>query len=259
MSKAHRSGALTVICLVVGWATLAGCRENREPVPVEAEPPAQEQAEEPAPAPEEGDEPAAAGEGAAEAPAGEAREEVDEGPEEAEVGEPAPDFTLPAVEGGEVSLSDHRGETVVLEWYNPDCPFVKYAYTEGPLRDMAARHGEDGVVWLAINSGAPGKQGAGRERNARSKEGYGIDHPVLLDESGDVGRAYGATNTPQMVVVDDEGVVAYVGALDNAPLGKVRGDEHRVYVEEALANVKAGREVSTTRTEAYGCSVKYGE
>lgn len=140
----------------------------------------------------------------------------------AKIGEPAPAFTLTDLDGKQVTLAEFAGKTLVLEWFNPDCPFVKYAHGEGgPLRTMAKQRG-DTVVWLAINSGAPGKQGAGVERNREAKTEYGIEHAILLDESGEVGRAYGATNTPHMFVIDPAGKLAYAGALDNAPMGEVR-------------------------------------
>jgi peroxiredoxin len=144
-------------------------------------------------------------------------------PATAKLGEAAPAFSLPDLDGKQVALADFAGKTVVLEWFNPDCPFVKYAHGEGgPLRTMAKEQG-DSVVWLAINSGAPGKQGAGAERNREAKQEYAIDHAILLDEAGTVGRAYGATNTPHMFVIDPSGKLVYAGALDNAPMGKVKG------------------------------------
>jgi len=175
-----------------------------------------------------------------------------------EVGQPAPDFTLTDLDGQEVTLSDHLGKTVVLEWFNPGCPFVVHAHGEGPLKDLAARHAEQGVVWLAINSGAPGKQGHGLELNREAAATWNMSHPVLLDEDGVVGRQYGAKTTPEMVVVAPDGLVAYHGALDNAPRGSVRGGgELIVYVDRALGSVAAGQPVATPKTKPYGCSVKY--
>src|SRR5688572_22527035 len=99
----------------------------------------------------------------------------------AAVGKPAPDFTLPGLDGKSVTLSSFRGKTVVLEWYNPECPFVKKAHEKGSLVDAAKRLTEKtGVVWLAINSGAPGKQGAGREKNLAGKRAMSLNHPILL-------------------------------------------------------------------------------
>jgi peroxiredoxin len=138
----------------------------------------------------------------------------------AKLGEPAPGFSLPDLDGGTVSLADFAGKTVVLEWFNPDCPFVKYAHAEGPLATMAATQAQADVVWLAINSGAPGKQGHGVERNREAKTEWKLEHPILLDEDGAVGHAYGATSTPHMFVVDPTGTLVYAGGLDNAPLGR---------------------------------------
>ncbi len=176
-------------------------------------------------------------------------------------GSAAPDFTLPATDGSRVTLSDHRGKIVILEWFNPDCPFVQHAHgAGGPLRTLPGELAGDDVVWLAINSGAPGKQGAGLERNIRAREEYGIDYPVLLDEDGSVGRRYGAKTTPQMVVIDPDGQVVYNGALDTAPLGRgADGAGYVNYVAAALGDLEAGRAVVTTGTKSYGCSVKYGE
>jgi peroxiredoxin len=142
----------------------------------------------------------------------------------AKVGEPAPGFTLPSVAGESISLADYAGKTVVLEWFNPDCPFVKYAHDAGgPLASLANEQTKAGIVWLAINSGAPGKQGAGVERNKQAQVDWKLEHPILIDEDGKVGRTYGAQTTPHMYVIDPAGKLIYAGALDNAPLGRVEG------------------------------------
>jgi peroxiredoxin len=142
----------------------------------------------------------------------------------AKVGEPAPAFSLPNLDGQTVSLADFAGKTVVLEWFNPDCPFVVYAHgNEGPLATLAAEQTKGGVVWLAINSGAPGNQGAGAERNRKAAEEWKLEHPILLDEDGKVGHAYGATTTPHMFVIDGTGKLVFAGGVDNAPRGRVGG------------------------------------
>jgi len=177
----------------------------------------------------------------------------------AAVGQPAPAFSLAATDGATHSLAQYAGKTVVLEWYNPDCPFVKYAHGPGgPLTAQPTKVTGSGVVWLAINSGAPGKQGADPARNVQSRTEYGITYPVLLDPTGTAGQAYGATNTPQMYVIDAKGTLVYAGALDNAPLGTLEGPAAVNYVDAALADVAAGRPVATPTKKAYGCSVKYG-
>ncbi len=177
----------------------------------------------------------------------------------ATVGAAAPDFTLSATDGTSVHLKDLRGSTVVLEWFNPDCPFVRYAHdAEGPLADLGDTwNAKDGVVWLAINSGAEGKQGHGLERNQAARTEWSLDHAVLLDPAGTVGHAYGAKTTPQMVVIDAEGIVRYTGGLDDAPLGKAPGGAPTPYFAQALAAVVNGKPVATPSTKPYGCSVKY--
>lgn len=176
------------------------------------------------------------------------------------VGQPAPEFTLNDLDGKPHTLSSYRGKTVVLEWFNPGCPFVKFAHTEGPLQDMAATETAQGVVWLAINSGAPGKQGHGVEANREGTSTFGMTHPVLLDEDGTVGHTYGAVKTPHMFVVSAEGTLLYKGGIDNAPFGEVDGGgEPRNHVAAALAEIREGKPVSTPETPAYGCTVKYAK
>lgn len=175
------------------------------------------------------------------------------------VGQPAPDFTLSDTGGATVKLSAHAGRTVVLEWFNPDCPFVEYAYGEGLLPELHQRWGgRDDVVWLTINSGAPGKQGHGVERNTRARTEWSMAVPVLLDETGAVGQRYGAKTTPHMYVIDPQGTLVYAGGLDNAPLGRVEGASRVDHVSAALEEVTAGKPVTTTSSKPYGCSVKYG-
>lgn len=181
-----------------------------------------------------------------------------EPPAVAAIGKPAPAFSLPSTEGKTVSLADHRGKTVVLEWFNPDCPFVKYAHGPGgPLATQPKEAQAHGTVWLAINSGAPGKEGAGLDRNVAARAEYAMTYPVLLDEGGQVGKAYGAKTTPHMYVVDPQGALVYAGGLDNAPMGTAEGGAAVPYVVRALADLAAGRPVSTATTKPYGCSVKY--
>ena len=111
--------------------------------------------------------------------------------EKAEVGKAAPAFTLTDIHGKEVSLGDFKGKTVVLEWFNPGCPFVKRVHLEnGPMPAMVKKHVASGGVWLAINSGAPGKQGTGKEANLQALKDYSINWPLLMDEAGTVGRIY---------------------------------------------------------------------
>jgi cytochrome oxidase Cu insertion factor (SCO1/SenC/PrrC family) len=178
-----------------------------------------------------------------------------------ELGAPAPDFTLKDVGGTAVHLADLRGKTVVLEWFNPQCPFVDKSHTKGSLKGTAARHLGEGIVWLAIDSAAPGKQGYEVTAIREGAERFAITYPILRDETGTVGRAYGATNTPHMFVVDKNGTLVYAGAIDNSPDAEgesPQGGKLVNYVDAALEDLAAGRPVRTPRTKAYGCSVKYG-
>ncbi|MEZ4308653.1 MAG: thioredoxin family protein [Polyangiaceae bacterium] len=179
----------------------------------------------------------------------------------AEVGKAAPDFTLNDLDGKPVSLASFKGKTVVLEWFNPECPFVKAAHNKGSLKTYASEATDKGVVWLAVNSGAPGKQGAAVEKNREGVDKFGLKHPVLLDPTGEVGRKYGATNTPHMFVIDGEGTLVYAGAVDNSPDGEGESPEGGKlinYVDEALKALNEKKPVSVPKTPAYGCSVKYG-
>jgi peroxiredoxin len=176
----------------------------------------------------------------------------------AEIGKPAPDFALKDLEGKEHRLSDETkaGHMVVLEWFNPDCPFIqKHHLRNKTMVELAAELQKKGVVWFAINSGAPGKQGAGLERNRKAKTDYEIDYPILLDESGVVGRMYGAKTTPDMFVISPQGVLLYAGAIDDDPSPRTLGKTN--YVRQAIAQFEAGEKVSPSETVSYGCSVKY--
>lgn len=178
----------------------------------------------------------------------------------ARVGKEAPDFELRDLDGKQVRLRDFRGKVVVLEWFNPGCPFVRASHTKGSLVDLAARLEKKGVVYLAINSNAPGKQGHGVEVNRAEARQWGMKHPILLDESGQVGRAYGATNTPHGYVIDAKGTLVYRGAVDNSPDGEGESPEGGSlvrYLEDAVVSTLGGQPVRVPETKAYGCSVKY--
>jgi peroxiredoxin len=180
-------------------------------------------------------------------------------PKTAEVDKPAPDFELTDIDGKTHKLSDYRGKTVILEWWNPECPFVVYLYREGNFKNWPNElHASDEYVWLAINSGAPGLQGAGLEKSKHYRDEFKIQFPILLDEDGTVGRLYQARVTPHMYIIDPEGVIRYIGASDNAPMGRPRGSDEMInYVAVALDQLKRGETVSPSETRAYGCTVKY--
>jgi len=178
----------------------------------------------------------------------------------AEVGKPAPDFALPDVNGATVKLSDYRGKVVVLEWWNPECPFVRASHTKGSLNGLEKRYEARGIAWIAIDSSAPGKQGNAVDKILEGKAKYGMAAPILRDEKGEVGHLYGATNTPNMFVIDAKGTLVYRGAIDNSPDGEGESPTSGKlvnYVEDALEATLAGRPVATHETKAYGCGVKY--
>jgi peroxiredoxin len=182
-------------------------------------------------------------------------------PMAAAVGAPAPDFTLSDLDGHPVTLSSFKGKTVVLEWFNPGCPFVRKAHTVGSLKDTPARVLASGVVWLAVNSAAPGNQGSGADMNRKVAAEYGMTYPILLDDTGRVGHAYGATNTPHMYVINAAGTLVYRGAIDNSPDAEGQsptGGKLVNYVDDALGALKANKPVQVPDTKAYGCGVKYG-
>ena len=175
----------------------------------------------------------------------------------AKLGAAAPDFTLTDLSGKKHDLSNYKGKTVVLEWVNPGCPFVVAAHEKGGvLETMAKEYAAKGVVWLAVNSGAPGRQGHGKTANSKAAAKWKMKHPILVDESGRVGKAYGAKTTPHMFVVNKAGKLVYKGAPDNAPYGNPSGSM-QPYLANALADVSAGKKVRKASTQAWGCSVKY--
>ena len=168
------------------------------------------------------------------------------------VGDTAPDFTLPDTSGAEVSLSDFEGRVMVLEWLNPDCPFVQRHYKAGTMKKLASTYGDKGVVWLTINSTNYMDAAA----NAKFKVSNDLPYPILVDQTGDVGRLYGAVTTPHMFIIDDSGTLVYNGAIDDDPRGS-KGEGSMNYVAAALDEVLAGKAVTTAETKPYGCSVKY--
>ena len=174
-------------------------------------------------------------------------------------GEQAPDFTLTDLNGKEHTLSDYSadGKIVVLEWFNSGCPFVKKHYREDTMtmNKLADKYREQNVVWLRVNSGAPGKQGAGLELNREVAKDWQIKDPILLDESGKVGKMYNAKNTPAMAVIHADGTLAYWGAIDDDRGGRNAGETN--YVDLALTALLNGESVATKETKPYGCSVKY--
>lgn len=177
------------------------------------------------------------------------------------IGQPAPDITVTDATGKAHSLSSFKGKTVVLEWHNPECPFVKKHYNSNNMQGQQDKATADGVVWLSINSGAAGKQGNmdGAAANAYiAKVGAKPSH-YLIDADGKAGHTYGARTTPHMFVVDADGKLAYMGGIDSTASADASDiPSSTQYVTQALAELKAGKAVSVPTSEPYGCSVKYG-
>lgn len=175
------------------------------------------------------------------------------------VGEPAPAFSLPAEDGKTYSLADYKGKTVVLEWTNAECPFVKKHYA-GNMQSLQKTYTGKDVVWLSINSSAPGKQGAVDAAGAAAivkAKGAAPTH-VLLDPKGEVGKSYDAKTTPHLFVIDKTGKLVYAGGIDSEPSADPADIAKATpYVKNALDEVLAGKPVTTSVTKPYGCSIKY--
>ena len=181
------------------------------------------------------------------------------------VGEAAPEFTLTDTNGDTHALSDFAGRVVVLEWTNPQCPFVKKFYGDGAMQGLQEQYTEEGVgdhevVWLTIASSAPGKQGhmSPDEWNAHVEESGAACTAVLIDEDGAVGQRYAAKTTPHLYIIDAEGTLRYQGAIDDTPSTDANDIADATnYVATTMAALASGDEVSPTDTKPYGCSVKY--
>src|SRR4051812_23899940 len=179
----------------------------------------------------------------------------------AEVGQPAPDFTLTAIDGSKHALSEFKGRTVVLEWVNPECPFVQKHYDKsGNIPKLQKSATSDGVVWLSINSAAPGKEGDYHPAKAKDWQNriHSSATDYLRDQDGKVGRLYDARTTPHIYVINAGGTLVYAGGIDSIRSSNVEDIAKATnYVAAALEDVKAGRPVRTANSQPYGCSVKY--
>ena len=180
-------------------------------------------------------------------------------PQAAEIGKPAPAFTAVDSNGKSVNLGAFKGKLVVLEWTNHECPYVT-AHYQGNMQALQKKYTAQGVVWLSIVSCKPGGQGHvdGTRANALTKERGAAPTHVLLDANCEVGRLYDAKTTPHMYVIDKEGVLRYDGAIDAVRTS--RAADHRPedsYVGKALDALLAGKPVEISKTQAYGCTIKY--
>jgi hypothetical protein len=172
------------------------------------------------------------------------------------VGQPAPDFNLLGSDGRRHRLSDYRGKIVVLEWTGPACPFTAAKYKSGQLQTVQAAATRQGVVWLSINTSHEGQPGYLTPATAKVRiKDIGAKVTALLLDDGKIGRAYGVKTTPTGYVIGPKGTLLYQGAFDDDEMA--RGEIHRNYVTEALADLAANRPVGTPQTRTYGCPVEY--
>ncbi|SFS02620.1 redoxin domain-containing protein [Sphingomonas jatrophae] len=178
----------------------------------------------------------------------------------AQVGAPAPAFTVADSKGKPVRLADYKGKLVVLEWNNPGCPYVQKHYNSGNMQRTQAAARAAGAVWLTVNSGAPGKQGhmSGPQADAFVASAKARPAAYLLDASGAVGRAYAAKTTPHMFVINPAGRLVYDGAIDDKPTADPADIKTaKNLVMAAVNETRAGKPVSVATSRPYGCSVKY--
>ena len=176
------------------------------------------------------------------------------------INQPAPDFSGVDSNGKTHTLSDYRGRTVVLEWTNHDCPYVRKHYDSGNMQDLQKAATSDGIIWLSIISSAPRKQGhvSGSEANTLTAQRKASPTAVILDEKGEIGRLYGAKTTPHMYIIDAKGTLVYMGGIDSIPSSNMADIERATnYVDAALRALAAGKPVTDAVTRPYGCSVEY--
>ena len=177
-----------------------------------------------------------------------------------EVGQPAPAFSGTDTKGKTWSLADLKGQPVILEWTNHDCPYVKKHYGAGNMQALQREAADAGYVWLSVISSAPGKQGhvSPTQADELTESRSAAPRAVLLDEGGEIGRAYEAKTTPHMFVIDADGILVYMGGIDDRPTtdpADIDGADN--YVRMAMADLAAGTPVRSPVTRPYGCSVKY--
>lgn len=176
-------------------------------------------------------------------------------------GKAAPDFSVKDAEGKTHSLADYKGDWLVLEWFNKDCPYVKKHYGSNNMQDLQKKYTDKDVKWLTIISSAQGKQGyLTAEEAVKEAKSHKLasSAPFLLDTDGKVGKAYDAKTTPHIFIINPEGVVVYAGAIDdNDSANPTVIPDSKNYVTAALDEALAGKPVSTPVSRPYGCTIKY--
>lgn len=178
------------------------------------------------------------------------------------VGQPAPAFALTDTSGKPVSLADFKGKTVVLEWVNPGCPYVRKHYDSANMQATQKGAADKGVVWLAVNSTASGHGDYKKPADmaAWMQQQKAAATHTLMDSDGKAGKAYGARTTPHLYVIDAKGTLAYAGGIDDKPSSNAADVKTaKNYVNAALGDIAAGKPVAQSVTRPYGCSVKYSD
>jgi peroxiredoxin len=178
-----------------------------------------------------------------------------------DVGKPAAAFSAPDSNGKIWSLAELKGKVVVLETSNQDCPYVRKHYNSTNMQTQQREAAAKGVVWLTVASSAPGEQGfvTAAEANELTEKRNAAPAAFLLDPQSKIARAYGATVTPHMYIIDASGVLVYKGGIDSIPSSSVADvPKATQYVRVALDQVLAGKPVTEASTRPYGCSLKYG-
>lgn len=176
------------------------------------------------------------------------------------IGQPAPEFKTTDTQGKPFSLKDMNGKTVVLEWTNHECPYVRKHYDSGNMQSLQKMATGNGVEWISIISSAPGKEGhvTATQANEIAAKENAVPSRIILDEKGAIGHKYGAKTTPHMFIIDKAGLLVYAGAIDDKPntdKNDIPGAKN--YVRDALTSLHEGKPVADSQTNPYGCSVKY--
>jgi peroxiredoxin len=178
-----------------------------------------------------------------------------------EVGKPAPDFTGTDINGKTIRLSDYKGKIVVIESYNSDCPYCHNHYATGAAQELQKDLAAKGVVWLMVNSVNPKNMSHRTTEQARAEW---ADQKIAAtawidDSSGTIGHLYGMKTTPDMYVIDKNGVLVYHGAIDNQPDPSHNPRTADNYVRDAVDDLMTGKQIAVSETKPYGCSVKYAD
>ncbi|MCS7297943.1 MAG: thioredoxin family protein [Bacteroidia bacterium] len=174
------------------------------------------------------------------------------------VGDKAPSFALKNVDGSIVQLSDFAKEKgIILIFTCNHCPYAKLY--EDRIIALHKEYAPKGFPVVAINPNAPEivPEDSYENMQRRAKE-KGYPFPYLFDETQEVAQAYGATKTPHVFLLKNEGesfTVAYIGAIDDSPndARKVR----QKYLANAITALLEGKPVPIAETKAVGCSIKY--